>query len=159
MELQSELAQAALQMSEEVVEISPLTVDQLDKKLTELRELDDKYKELKGELTALGDLVDAKKYEMLNILEALDRQNYTLPGVGMASKVTEKRFKMPEDTTQREAIFKYIADTYGKEALYGYTTIHATKFNSFVNEELATGKTVPGVGAPTVDTYVKFLRR
>lgn len=159
MEQQDELAAAALAMTEEVQELTPLTVDQLDKKIIELRDLDDKYKELKLELTQLGDLVDAKKHELLNILDALDRPNYTLPGVGMASKVTRKGFKMPEDTTKREAIFQYIATNYGKEALYGYTTIHSAKFNSFVNEEVANGKVVPGVDAPTISTTVNFLRR
>lgn len=157
--LAEELAQEAEMLESAPIAPDQLTAEALDQKLTDLRALDDKYKEMKAELDKVGDLVDARKFELLNILDALNRPNYTLPGVGMASKVTEKRYKLPEDVTARETIFKYINDNYGKEALYGYTTINAAKFNTFVNEEVAQCKSVPGVGAPTINTYVKFLRR
>ena len=153
------LAAAALGLMDQEEAPDQLTVEKLDQKLKQIRELDDQYKVAKAAATAIGNEVDKLKAEMLSILDALDRKNYTLPGVGMASKVTEKRYRLPEDTAQRQSVFAYIEQQYGTEAMLGYLTINAQKFNSFVNEEVANGKEVPHAEAPTVETYVKFLRR
>lgn len=157
---QDNLALAALEMSEEIApELTQLTAQQLDEKLQELRDLDDKYKEASKIAEDIQKDLASKKASFLNILDALERTSYLLPGVGRVTKVTERRYKLPESPADKEKVFKYIAEQYGKEALYDYATINHQRINSFVAEEMEQGKEVPGIPAHTVNTYIKFGRK
>ena len=160
MQQMDELAQAAMELdSAEEQAQSQMTVEELDQKLQQLREMDNNYKEKKKISDEAHAELAKAKVEMMGYLEALGRNSYALPGIGIATMVTENKYKMPADTESREALFKYIRDNYDKNVLYSMTSIHHDNLNTFIKQEQEQGRTVPGLSTPTTNTYVKFTKR
>lgn len=153
----NELAQAAMDLDNEAT--PEITVSQADTLLVQLRDLRTLYDEAKANASEIYKEVEAKEMELLNVLDALDRDSYSLPGIGVATKVLDKSFKMPESPLNRELLFKYINDKYGKDVLYKYTTIHHAALNSFIKEEIKNGSQVPGMDVPTPTSYLRFTKR
>ena len=154
------LAEAALllEAEQEQEAASQITAEELDRKVEEIRRLRDDYDEKKRISNEAHALFEQKLQEMLPILEALGRNNYALGGFGTVSRVTESKYKLPEDRQLRNSVYAYINNTYGRETLDGYLTIHHDKINSFVRGEVEQGRTVPGIPAPSTETYTKFTK-
>jgi hypothetical protein len=150
------LADLASEMMDSPKEqLAEVSVQELNLRLEEIASLDAEHKRLDKEATEAYKKVQSKKIEFLNILEALGQDSYEGP-VGRLTRAVRRNFKMPDSPELREAVFKYINETYGKAELYSMTTIHHAKFNSFVNQEREAGKQVPGISEPTIEIYPQF---
>lgn len=134
-----------------------VTVEELNKRIEEIASLDEVYKAAKKLSNEADAKVKAKKVEFLNILEALGQNSFDAPA-GRLTKVTEKRYKLPDTVEGREQVFGYIQAQYGPEVFYMMTSINHDRFNSFVKEEMEKGSQVPGITNITVETYPQFRK-
>lgn len=151
------LASLAMALDEQPAETTTITVDQLNKLIETIALLKEQYDEAKKLSNEAHAKVEAKKMEVMNILDALGQKSFNAP-FGTITCVTEKRYKLPSEITGKEEVFEYIREKHGEEVYFEMLTINHDKFNSFVKAEVEEGASVPGVGAVSVETYPKFSK-
>lgn len=115
-------------------------------------------KELKAASEAAqekADEVKAKYNEhrdrVLKTLRANNRQKYSVDGVAMVYISDKEVYTVPKTNEQKQALFGYIRNTYGEDALMAMVGIHSATLTSWANEESNKGvMQIPGLEAPTM---------
>lgn len=106
-----------------------------------------------------------KKYEelehrMITLLQAANKKEYQVDGVGRLTRISRLSLSMPHDTYQKQLLFKYISDKHGASALDEMLTINYQKLNSFFTSEKEEAKDpsfrLPGIPELTHSEYLKI---
>jgi hypothetical protein len=105
------------------------------------------------------------KYEeaeakVINALVASGKSKYFVDGIGTVYLTTKSSVTTPKTADEKLALFNYIKEKHGEEALTNYLSIHSKSLNSFVNKELEANPTlkIPGLSTPTVTTGLNFRK-
>lgn len=128
-----------------------ISLEQMDALILQL-------KELKAASEAAQEKADAEKATynehrdlVLKTLRANNRQKYSVDGVAMVYISDKEVYTVPKTIEQKTALFNYIKDTYGADALMAMVGIHSATLTSWANQESDKGvMQIPGLEAPTM---------
>lgn len=127
------------------------TLEQMDKLIVELKELQAAAEAKQEEADVAKAAYNAHRELVLKTLVANNRKNYAVDGVG-AVHISEKEvYRVPKTNEDKTALFNYIKQTYGPDALMSMVSIHSGTLTSWANEESEKGvMQIPGLEAPTM---------
>jgi hypothetical protein len=126
---------------------------------TDAREAYDSYRLVSNQKHAQMKKLEQQLIETIK-LSGLER--YSVPELGSISLVQSMVFPTPKSNEDKEALFGYIREEYGEDALLAYTSINFQALNFFLRTEYEKfaeqneAKVIPGVESPTVRETLRF---
>lgn len=147
----------------DATDVSTQTFDEAIQKLVAMKaEYAAKKKEADG---AYADMKDAEGV-VLELLAKSKKSKYFVDGVGTAYVINKYSVTTPKTVTEKEQLFKYIAEKYGKDTLDDYLSINSQRLNSFYNKEVELAQNegradfrLPGVGEPQLMQSLGFRKK
>ena len=154
------LDSSAASASEWMLEQQPLDISQMDKLVESYRLARLKYEAKKKESADLYHELEEAESLVRNALLTSGKSKYFVDGIGTVSIVQKSSFQTPKDYDSKKALFDYIQNKYGEEALVNYLSIHSASLNSFANKELESDPTlqISGLTTPTITTELRFRK-
>jgi len=134
------------------VDISVEELDTLVANLRAQREVCDRLKEEKAKAEKLKEKLEGM---ILEFLRASGKSKYFVDGIGTVYQIEKLVFPTPKSVEQKQALFDYIRQKYGDEALLGYLSMNHNTLNSFAGKEMEVGLKedpnfkIPGLEEPT----------
>lgn len=137
------------------VEVSTEAMDQM---VSLMQQKWDKYEEQENIAKELKKDYLAQEKLVLDTLVAIGKQKWQVEGLGTASILNRQSFTTPKTIEDKEALFGYITQKYGKETLWGYIGINSQTLNAFAKKELEIDPalSIPGLTSPTVSQSIGF---
>lgn len=119
----------------------------------------------KSELSLMNKEYTQRMAEALKKMEVLEIEKQHIPGVGLFYCQVNESVKFPKEIDQKKAVFDYIKQKYGPDALMDMVSINSRSFNSFykaeaeiaVNEQNSDWK-MPGIEETKPWTELKFRK-
>ncbi len=140
---------------------STLTVEQMDQLVQDLRSTKTEYETAQEQ----ADLVKARyseaKDRVLKALVTLKRDNYSVDGHGPAYIYRKEVYTTPKTNQDKNALFTYIKEKYGPDALMSLVSINSQTLTSWANKETETGEVqaIPGLDQPTMIETLNFRKK
>lgn len=153
----TDLSEAAAQMFAETEATAEVSVADLDQLVSDIQAVKGELEKIDVQYTEQQKKYKELLYKGEQMLDGLGRKSYQVPGIGTITKVVDNSYKMPEGLSERLQLFEYIQNKYGRDALLGYQSINHQTLNRFVKDETGMGDKVPGLAAPGVSSYAKFV--
>ena len=138
-----------------------LTVEQMDGLIENLRVT----KKAAESAQEQADLVKAQYSEardqVLKALITLKRDNYAVDGHGLAYISRKEVYTTPKTNQDKNALFTYIKEKYGPDALMSLVSINSQTLTSWANKETETGEiqSIPGLDQPTMIETLNFRKK
>lgn len=94
------------------------------------------------------------------MLKAAGRRKYEAEGVGLVYITEDTSFTTPKTTEDKNKLFHYIEQKYGKEVLDSMLSIHSAKLNSWATKEIETDPTlkIPGLQDPVIEETISLRK-
>jgi hypothetical protein len=142
-------------------EVSSLTLEQMDKLVTDLAESKEAYEEASKASKALHAVYEGKRKLVLDALNANGRNNFETAGVGKVSITRKEIYRVPANVEAKTKLFNYIKQKYGGDILMEMASINHMTLNTWANKETETGDVmeIPGLELPTVEEIISFRRK
>lgn len=142
-----------------------ITTEQLDHLIKEMKRLDDEKDEAKKAHSEASEKYEAARDAVLSALKACGKSKYYVDGLGTAFIASRLSFQTPKEIEQKDAFFKWIAETHGDDVLKGMVTVNSQTLNGFCKREfeaaLERGDAdfkIPGINEPTAQETVNFRK-
>ena len=147
-----------------------ITTEQLDElciKYAAAREDYEKAKENSNDLYAAAETLKGKVVEAMT---QAGKSKYIVDGVGTFGFKDKMSVKTPKTLEEKQVLWKYLEEKYGKEVVWDKFGINSQTLNSFYNSELEIfneeaklGKVsgdfhLPGIEAPTAQRDLKLTK-
>lgn len=133
--------------------------------LTQMDDLVKLYKEARDIHTQKKAIADQAREEMeaiekklLHVLEETGKSSYIVNGVGLVSVVHKETVRVPQGEDKFK-FFAWIENNYGKDGLEKYMTVNSQSLNSLFKLVREEGKTIDGLGEPSVQTTLSFRKK
>jgi hypothetical protein len=137
--------------------ISLEAMDQLVIDYRKARDAYDAAKKVSSELSAKADEAEEK---VLAALKSAKRSKYEVDGVGLVFIREVEQYTTPKTILAKTALFNYIKEKHGPDALMGLVSINSQTLNSWANREAEEGvMQIPGLEAPTVREGLNLRRK
>jgi len=138
-----------------------LTVEQMDQMIVQLREAKSMADIAEESAKTIKAEYDAKRKEVLDALKTLNRDNYSVAGAGMAYISRKEVYTVPKTHQEKTALFNYIKEKYGPDALMSMVGIHSATLTSWANKETESGEVmqIPGLEQPTMIETLNFRKK
>lgn len=137
--------------------------DKLIVKLREMRDTKDIWKKALSELQANLDEVEGK---ILNLLKLTKKNNWEVPGIGMAYKSTKLEVRMSDDLNRRRELRDFVLGKYGQDVTDTMFSVNYQALNKFYKDELAqvpekeqADFVLPGLDKPQSSEIIGFRRK
>ena len=102
--------------------------------------------------------MEAIERKLLHVLESAGKASYIVNGVGLVSVVHKETVRVPQGEDKFK-FFEWIEKEYGKEGLEKYMTVNSQSLNSLFKMVREEGKTIAGIGEPSVQTTLSFRKK
>ena len=113
-------------------EVSTETLDDAVRQMQALRKIYELRKEGSNQAHAEYETQEA---EVMKLLKAAGKSKYFVDGLGTAYIMNKYQIKVPKEASDKEKLFKYIEEKYGRDVMLEYSTVNYQKLNAFYNEE------------------------
>ena len=138
-----------------------VTTEELDEVVKSLKAARDDYDIAKSISSEKNKIVDELEAKVIDLLSAANKNNYEVDGVARVSIVTKSQVTTPKTIEQKEALFKWIENKMGRDALIAYQSINYNSLNSLYNktmeETLAKGLDFNGIDGLELPMVVRTL--
>jgi hypothetical protein len=133
----------------------------LDQMILAMNKAWDDYEIVKKQAASLLTEYNQKEADVINTLKAINKTKYFVEGVGNVSLVKRLSYKLPDNIENKEALFAYIRQTYGEDALKGMVSINSNKLNAWAKEENESkpGIEIPGLGSPSESFGISIRKK
>lgn len=142
----------------DAVDAEDISTQALDEATNAMLELWNTY-EVKKKLAseALAEYEEAETV-LMDLLKRAKKSKYFIDGVGTVSIRNQFVVRTPKTPEEKTALFNFIRDNKGPEALIGLVSINHQTLQAFVNSEKETNPEViiPGLEAPTLRESLQF---
>lgn len=134
--------------------VEEISLADMDKQITDLKVSEALYKEAKAVSDELYEQLSMQKTRIMEMLEKAGKTVYIAEGVARVKLTYEMSYQTPKTIEEKEAFFKWLAQSEGEEVMKSYMTVNSQSLNSLLNEleerYAREGKilTPEGVGAP-----------
>ena len=115
-----------------------VSVEELDRQVEKLRELDDAYKEAKMHAESCSKKVTAQKEKLLKLLQETGREEYVAPH-GKFSYKEEDYYRVITDPEKRDQFLNNIEETMGKDYRIAYQTVQSQALQTLCKSLIETG--------------------
>ena len=141
--------------------VETITIDELNQKMRDLREAKTQHEALKEQAGEAFNLFKERKKEILNILKSKGMHDYRLADVGLVYLTEEVSFTTPKSVEEKMALYGYIEQKYGPEALEAMRGINSQTLNAWAKKEVEADPLVriPGLAEPTIDEDLNFRKK
>lgn len=148
------------QNSEWEEQTEALDLTQMDELVATYKALRTDYEEKKKIQAEAYHKYEEAESKLINALVSSGKSKYFVDGIGTVFLSSKSSVTTPKTVEEKAALFQYIQEKYGQEALMNYLGIHSGTLNSFVNKELENDPTlkIPGLTTPTVTTELRFRK-
>lgn len=138
-----------------------VTVEQLDESVARMRQLRKAYDDKKSEATLAHNELEESEKILKNLLKASGKSKYEAEGIGLAYIVTKETFPTPKTNQQKTALFNYIKEKHGADALMSLVGVNHNTLNSWAKKELEADPLVeiPGLDQPTSEEILHFRKK
>lgn len=121
------------------------------------------YEEIKQRASNAKKVMDDAEWLVTKALHESKKTSYRLDNVGLFTLINKETITTPKTIEEKRALFKYIGDKYGKDALDGYRSVNSQTLNSFYKEELKLAEdpalfSLPGIEGVTVRQSTRFTK-
>lgn len=141
----------------ELPESREVTVQELDEAVRALKKARDDYDLAKSVSTEKNAIVDECEEKLITLLGMAGKSNYEVDGVARVTVVTKSQVTTPKTIDEKQALFNWIENKMGKEALIAYQSINYATLNSLYNSEMSVAHSrgeefngIDGIGLPMV---------
>lgn len=136
-----------------------VSVQDLDRRLEQVKKLKELYDQNKRKSDEAYALFEQEKDDLFKILQSINRDAYSIDGVGTIYTVERGGYKMPEGLAEKARIFGYIQSKYGQDTLESMLTIKDTQLNQFAKAEAELlGRTPEVFGEYKVSKQISFRK-
>lgn len=138
----------------ELEETRTVTTAELDELVVALKAARADYDQASSVATEKHSVVKELEFKLIDLLTVAGKNSYEVDKVARVSVVSKTQVTVPKTTEQKEMLFKWIEERYGKEGMLAYQTINYQSLNSLYNKEmeaaLEAGETlnIPGLELP-----------
>lgn len=141
-------------------EESTTTLEQMDDLIIKLRAARDDYEAKKKTATEAHNEYERLESLVVNTLTANKRSKYAVEGVANVHIVVRESFTTPKSAEAKAALFQYIEEKAGREALLGMQSINSNTLNAWAKQESESGvMVIPGLEAPTATEKLSLTRK
>lgn len=142
-----------------------ISQEDFDQAVREYAEARDKVADMETQLKPLKAEKTEKENKVLAMLAATKKEKYHVADVGLVFTATRTSVTTPKNIEDKQKLFDYIEEKYGRETLMDYLSVNSQRLNSFFKQEddLATQDGIadfklPGVGDPASFTQLRFKK-
>lgn len=139
----------------------PVTIEQLEEKAAELRELHDRYDLLKIDMEKLNEKEEKIQRELMGLLEAAEITSYKSKS-GLVVMSTLTSVAVPKDKGSKEQFFNYLKE----KGIYDeVVNVNSKWLNSYYKKENESAAergelffSIPGIGQPFQKSRLSFRK-
>lgn len=157
-------AQSFLDWQEEAGQVpEAVSVMQMDQIVRDYLAAREEYEAAKKISSAKHGEMEAIEAKLVSTLKAAGKKSYKVDGVGNAIITNKKVIAVPSDVDAKRALWTWITETYGTDALDEMRSINSQKLTAWYNQEAEKNKdnplfAIPGIAAPTTVENLSFRR-
>lgn len=152
---------------EEATPKEEVKIEEFDSLIKHYREIEDRLDAIEVEKKAINEEKAEVKAMILNLLNRTGRNNWEVPGVGMAYKSTKLEVWFPERVPDRRKVIAWIEKKRGEEFKDSVLTINYQTMNKIYKEEREKASErgeldsfkIDGLGDPISKENVGFRRK
>ena len=146
----------------ELEESREVTVQELDEVVTALKKARDEYDLAKSVSSEKNAIVDELEGKLITLMGMAKKNTYEVDGVARITVVTKSQVTTPKTIDEKQALFSWIENRMGREALIAYQSINYATLNSLYNQEmnkaLESGQEFNGIAGIGLPMIVKSLQ-
>ena len=151
-----------MEQQEEFYEVEPkkeVSVTDLTRLVCQYVDSRAEYDEAKTLSSAKHDVVEGHKTKIIEMLNEAGLKKFSVPGVGDIMKIETLTYQTPKDPADKEKLFGYIENKFGKDGFLAYASINHQTLNSLAKLLVEGGETaIPGLGLPKSEPTLRFNR-
>lgn len=138
-----------------------LTVEAMDQMIQELRHAKESYEELQAKADEVKEVYTKQRSKIIDALTTLKRRDYSVDGAGHVYISQKEVYNTPKTNQDKTALFNYIKEKYGPDALMSLVSINSQTLTSWANKETETGEvmSIPGLDQPTMVETLNFRKK
>lgn len=146
---------------DEAIPASEITLEQMDDMVKAIKAARDDYEIAKDQASAAHDRVKKAETAVMASLKALGRNGYECEGIGKVSYYTKETYTTPKSNEDKVALFAYIQEKYGDDALTSMVSINHATLGSWANKETESGDVmqIPGLAQPSMVEILSFRKK
>jgi hypothetical protein len=136
-----------------------ISVEQMDRALEEYFLARSEYEEAKKQSDGFHAIAEQAKKDLISLLEAAGKRNWTLDGVGKVTVAEKMTVKVPADMTAKTKMLEFFKAR-GEDVYNSMVTVNYMTLNSFFKQELENNPnfTIPGVEEGYVEKTLRLNR-
>jgi len=137
-----------------------VSTKELDELVVNMQETYADYEKEKKIATETRLAYEELQKKVLEMLKKAGKTKWNVDGLGTVSIRGRYQYTTPKGLTSKGALFEYIKQKHGPDALMGLLSIHSGTLNSFANEEKEREPLVeiPGLDPPTHRESLSFRK-
>lgn len=143
---------------------APVSVDGLKALISQMRTAYAEYEAAKDISNKKKEAYDELETKVSNTLKSAGLKRFDIPGLGSCVIASKFNVRVPKDIESKRKLFEYIEQHHGPDILDEWRTINYQTLNAWFNKEAEVhgvdkkSFSVPGLEAPTEETYIQFRR-
>ena len=143
--------------------VAELSIEQMDRAVTALRELKDEYQTENTKVKELYAKVKEAEAKVISLLQQTGKTRYIVEGVGQVSTTETLSVSTPKTPEQKQAFFAWLREELGEDGYLTYATVNSNSLNSLYKQKVEEygerGEVLRIEGLEEPTSYIKLSLR